>query len=370
MAYQKGKKGGGSREVESKVTKMVLESLVAGTAPWVKPWKAGSAVAVNPLSGTRYRGINTLLLGMAQFCGQYGYNRWATFNQVQEHGWKLMRADLVAATGRGILKEAPEPGASRPDRWAYQTWLRERLVEAGLGDKDYPHVRKGEKASMVVFSRSLDLPKKDSAGRPVLDVNGAEEKRPVFIKKAHSVFNLEQVEGLSPEMRRGEVLEAQYTLNKGLCIELQMALPGVAVAVGGTRAYYSPGQDTIRMPEPERFKDEANYVATLLHEMVHATGHESRLNRLGGGAFGSPEYAREELVAEMGSAFLCAHLGIDGFLQHPEYIGHWVSLLEGSQTEIFRAAAKAQKATDFILDGMGLAEPKAPAEDRELSEAA
>jgi antirestriction protein ArdC len=117
---------------------------------------------------------------------------------------------------------------------------------------------------------------------------------------------------------------------------------------GGDRAFYSPGTDSITLPRPEAFNDEASYYGTALHEHAHWTGSEHRLNRTFGKRFGDSAYAFEELVAELAAAFLTADLGIPGKLQHPEYLAHWATVLGNDKQALWTAASAATKAADYL----------------------
>jgi antirestriction protein ArdC len=192
-------------------------------------------------------------------------------------------------------------------------------------------VRKGEKGSMVIFWNIID--KKDDVGNI----------KKVPLLRYYTVFNREQVDGL-PALP----MEDKFEDHEGA--ELVVAGTGARIQFGGDRAAFIPSLDLITMPTPESFKDQASYYATMFHELAHWTGVESRLNRFkDAGGFGTPEYATEELVAEMASAFLCAELGFQGNLQHPNYLAHWITVLKSDSNAIFSANSKATKAADFIL---------------------
>ena len=132
--------------------------------------------------------------------------------------------------------------------------------------------------------------------------------------------------------------------------EAMIAASGIDFRVGGARAYYAPGADMVQVPPQAAFHDPINYYRTALHELTHATGHASRLNRKIQNAFGSKDYAREELVAEMGSAFLCAALGIAPTVRHADYLASWLEVLREDNRAIVRAASQASKASDWLLE--------------------
>lgn len=339
---------------EQQVTDKVIEALESGTAPWVMPWAKGCSLPTQAMNNRPYRGINLMLLMGASMEREFASNRWMTFNMAQDLAHKMMAADL----GRHVMKDAPERGVKRKQKAAYESWMRERLEQIGLGEKAYPRIRKGAKGEMVFFMCVKEYDKTDDDGNIVRDANGEPKKEKRFIKNGFTVHNVEQFENLPDDVR----LDPRIAQREGVAFDetlesmLEQAFPEVSFQIGGGRAFYQPGKDRVVMPDRERFNDQVEFYSTKLHECVHATGHASRLNRLTGAEFGSPEYAREELIAELGSAFLCAHLGLEGFLQHPEYIGHWIKVLQNDKREIFKAASQAQKACDFILEGMGLVE--------------
>lgn len=197
------------------------------------------------------------------------------------------------------------------------------------------HVKKGSKATTIVFYKTaVTKPKGEE-----------EEKGKTFpMLRAYSVFNIEQVENL-PARLLPEKLEVEpIEENRGKDL-----LDKATVIHGGDRACYSPATDTILLPEIGQFESREAYLATAMHELTHWTGAPSRLSREYGKRFGDTAYAREELVAEMGAAFLCASLGIEGKLQHPEYIASWIKVLKDDKRAILTASSHAQKAADFIL---------------------
>jgi antirestriction protein ArdC len=125
---------------------------------------------------------------------------------------------------------------------------------------------------------------------------------------------------------------------------------GIDFRIGGDRAFYSPGGDYVQVPPPQAYYQPIDWHRTALHEVIHATGHKSRLDRDLTGSFGSKKYAFEELVAELGSAFGCSTLGIEPTVRHSDYIGSWLTVLRDDPRAIFRAASAASKAADYILD--------------------
>jgi antirestriction protein ArdC len=191
-------------------------------------------------------------------------------------------------------------------------------------------VRKGERATTLVFWKFLE-DKKDP-------------KKSIPLLRHFSVFNREQIDGL-PALAPEEEAVVEPSVEEA---QGRLAALGMRLSHGGDQAFYVPAMDRVQMPAPEDFVDTGAYLSTLYHEAAHWTGHESRLARDLSGRFGDESYAMEELVAEMGSAFLCEEFGVQGRLQHPEYIGHWIKKLQDDKRAIFRASTQAKKAAEFI----------------------
>jgi antirestriction protein ArdC len=294
-------------DLYQEVTSRIVAELEAGRFPWVQPWKAGGAVAPgmprNALTGRAYSGINVLIL-------------WAT---VIERGYPS------------------------------QSWLTFRQVlEAG------GCVRKGERGTAVVYADHF-TPESERARA----AQTGDDARLVAFLKRFTVFNVAQCEGL------GKRLAADPAPLPDDCAvplaEAVIAASGIAFQIGGSRAFYAPGPDLVVVPPQSAFFEPINYYRTALHELTHATGHKSRLARDLTNAFGSEGYAREELVAELGSAFLCAALGIVPTVRHADYLAGWLDLLRGDARAIFRAASGASKAADWVLARHGQADADAAA---------
>jgi len=189
-------------------------------------------------------------------------------------------------------------------------------------------VRKGEKATHIVFTKRITIEDDD-------------DERQISMLKSFSVFNLAQVEGLDVEQ------DIPAPPPEG-AVKAFVEATGADIRHGGNRACFVPSQDFIAIPNPTSFTSQEQYEATLLHETTHWSGHESRLNRDLKNRFGSQAYAAEELIAELGAAFLCAHLGVQGTLQHASYLQNWISLLKDDDRAIFTAASKASQAADYL----------------------
>lgn len=220
--------------------------------------------------------------------------------------------------------------------WPSQGWLTFRQAQGAGGA-----VRKGERGTTIVYADQFTP--KNEAERAAREGDAA---RSVAFLKSFTVFNIAQCDGLTglapdpvPLPEREIVPEA----------EAVVAASGVDVRIGGAKAFYAPGEDYVQVPPQPAFFAPIDFYRTVLHELSHATGHETRLGRKLLNPFGSKHYAREELVAEMGSAFLCAALGIVPTVRHADYIGAWLEVLREDNRAIFRAASQASKAADWLL---------------------
>lgn len=211
------------------------------------------------------------------------------------------------------------------------------------------NVRKGEKATLGIYHDSYD---KKEEGE-----DGTEESRKIRFAKAFYLFNADQVEGIDrPQaMAEWDPLERAETVVRAT---------GANVSEGGTRAFFSPMKDVVQVPDRGRFSCPEDFYAVEFHELSHWTGHKSRLARNFGKRFGTEEYAMEELVAELGAAFLCAETGIDGRAEfHASYVESWLRVLKNDKRAIVTAASAASKAAEFVLRGSGEnLEGKPPAE--------
>lgn len=211
--------------------------------------------------------------------------------------------------------------------YASNGWLTYKQAQLADGT-----VKKGEKGTHVVF---WQFKRVDEEGEKVIP-----------LCRSYVVFNTEQCEGLTLRDYGSQALPATE-------IDSYLLAAGAVLKHGGNRACYSPSQDVITMPERGAFQNLNDYHATLLHEATHWTGHKSRLDRDLTGRFGTNAYAAEELIAEMGAAFLCARFGVPvQELQHAGYLQSWLSVLRADKRAIFTASSAAQKAADYILPRM------------------
>jgi antirestriction protein ArdC len=271
------------------VTNRIIAALETGTPPWICPWTDHTALPSNLATGKPYRGINILMLAIEGISHSYGDSRWVT------------------------LKQANELGA---------------------------RVRKGEHGTPIVFFKMKEI------GETVIaDADGDEQKKVIPMLRSYTVFNTSQLEFL-PE--RFELRPTPHWQPIGEAEQL-LYETGAVIRHGGNRAFYSPTEDSITLPPPAWFQNADDYYAVALHELTHWSGHQRRLNRVLGRRHGIDAYAFEELVAEMGAAFLCAHCGLPGRLEHASYIDSWLDALKRDKRLIFVAAGAAQKAADYVL---------------------
>ena len=172
--------------------------------------------------------------------------------------------------------------------------------------------------------------------------------------RTYTVFNVDQVEGLPAEFYPAPFVGA-HQLERDDAAEAALRSCGATIRENGDKAFYAPGPDFVNMPEFARFTSVGGFLATMAHELCHWTGHKSRLDRKMGGRFGSNDYAFEELVAEIGAAFIGARLGIvgDHIDNHAAYLSHWLEVLQGDKRAIFKAASLAQAAADRVLEHAG-----------------
>jgi antirestriction protein ArdC len=293
-------------DVYSRITDKIIADLERGVRPWMKQWNADHAAGriTRPLrhNGIPYRGINVVMLWSAAVTKGYSAPLWFTFRQAQELGG---------------------------------------------------NVRKGEHGELVVYA--------DRITRTQTDEKGAEVEREIPFLKGYTVFNAEQCEGLPAHYYAKPEPPALTPPQRIDAADRFFTATGADIRLGGTRAYYAPAPDYIQMPPFETFRDAESHAATLAHELTHWTRHDRRLARdFGRKRHGDDGYAREELVAELGSAFLCADLGITPEVRedHAAYIATWLTVLKGDKRFIFTAAGHAQRAADY-LHGL----QPAPAED-------
>lgn len=276
-------------DLYASVTQQVITALEAGTPPWVCPWDRGhgTALPANLSTSRPYRGINVLLLNLQQMARGYTLNRWITFQQARALG--------------------------------------------GC-------VRRGETGTGIVFFKMME---RDEAA------NDPGTRRVIPLLRSFTVFNAAQVDGL-PEALTAVPAPPEGWTPIGAAEEL-LTRSGAVIRHGGDRAFYRPADDVIQLPLQVMFPQACHYYATALHELTHWTGAPGRCNRVLSSRAHIEAYAFEELVAEMGAAFLSSHCGLPGELQHASYIESWLTALRSDKRLIFTAASLAQKAADFLL---------------------
>jgi antirestriction protein ArdC len=278
------------------ITDKIIAELEAGRAPWVQPWgtaaaKATLAMPQNASTHRRYSGINVLILWGAVIERGFSSQSWITFRQA-----------------------------------------------LGLGG----NVRKGERGTTVVYADRFT-----PEGERRRAAETGEEAQAIPFLKRFTVFNTAQCEGLPDEM-----MAVAPPVETGLVLPQAEALiraTGIDFRIGGARAFYSPTHDFVQVPPPQAYFEPINWHRTALHEVSHASGAAHRLNRDLSGSYGSKAYAREELIAEMAGAFVCASLGIVPTVRHADYLGSWLEVLREDDRAIVRAASAASKAADYLL---------------------
>jgi antirestriction protein ArdC len=228
-----------------------------------------------------------------------------------------------------------------------QRWLTFRQA-LNLGG----HVSRGEKGTVICYADRFTPKHEEERAR-----DQDRDARQIAFLKRFTVFNIDQCEGLPEEITRpSEPVEGREAIPHA---EALIASTGADFRIGGQEAFYSPSADFVQVPPQHAFGEQINWYRTALHELGHWTGHHSRLGRDFTGRFGSQSYAREELVAEMASAFVCASLAITPTVRHADYVGAWLQVLRQDDKAIFRAASLASKAADYLLASQAPAEGEA-----------
>ena len=283
-----------------------IDCLKKDTIPWHRSWSATER-PYNAVTNTAYHGANSLWLSYNQFAREFEDPRWCTFKQAQTQGWKIK----------------PGSKGTRVEFWSlYDTEEKRKLTQ-----------REAKQ-----LSDELTLEEFKNRVKPISNV--------------YTVFNGEQIDGIPKyeektyELNTEELLQKRDTLLKNMNVDF---------SEGGDKAFYNPSRDRITLPEMNKFETEYDYMATLLHEAGHATGHISRLNRDMTGVFGSPEYAKEELMAEIASAFTAQELGLDyeqneHMENHEAYVQNWIDVLENEPNELFAAIKDAEKISDYLIE--------------------
>jgi antirestriction protein ArdC len=284
------------RDLYAEVSARIVAELEAGAAPWIKPWSAtpGANTPCNAVSNRPYSGCNVVLLWMAQGAG-YRTPRYLTFKQALELGG---------------------------------------------------HVRKGERGTKVYFVKQLQIQE---------DADNS-STRLVPMMREYTVFNVDQCDNLADSVTTGRPTRVRNPDARDELADEFLGSTGADIREGHGEACYVPSRDFISMPAFAAFKGADHFYNVAFHELTHWTAHKSRLDRDLKNRFGSRNYAAEELIAELGAAFLCAEFGFDGDLRHAGYIATWIELLKADKRAFFTACSQASKAADY-LRGMALAEP-------------
>jgi len=283
------------RDVYARVTAQIVTAIEQGAGNWRMPWHTSGRFAFSPINVTSkkpYRGINTVCLWAAAQAKGYESGEWGTYQQWQERG---------------------------------------------------AQVRKGERSTLVVFWKFAN------STRETEDDTPANSSRLLFTR-GYSVFNAAQVDGYSPATD-------EYMPMPDRIAHAEEFFRGVGADVqhGGNQAFYSSVSDHIQMPSFQAFSEAVPYYSTLAHEHTHWTANAGRCDRQLGKRFGDSAYAAEELIAELGAAFTCAHLGLstEPRADHAAYINSWLKVLKADKRAIFTAASKAQQACDWMIQRAG-----------------
>jgi antirestriction protein ArdC len=289
-------------DVYRKVTDQIITAIEQGAGTWRMPWHTSGRFAFSPInvvSKKPYRGINTVCLWAAAQAKGYASGEWGTYQQWQERG---------------------------------------------------AQVRRGEKATLVVFWKFANDYKETQS-----DSDTPASGSRLLFTKGYSVFNAAQVDGYTPKADLEQPIPERMA-------HADAFFKSVAADVrhGGNQAFYSPSGDYVQMPPFEAFKDAISYYSTLGHEHTHWTASTARCNRELGKRFGDNAYAAEELIAELGAAFTCAHLGLstEPREDHAQYIQSWLRVLKADKRAIFTAASKAQQAADWMMQKAGALAPE------------
>lgn len=282
------------------LTEMFIKSLEEGNIPWRQMWK--TSTPENGITGIKYKGINNIYLTFIAQKRGYQDNRWITFNQMAKNKWKFIKS----AKGQGVLVE-----------W----WTM-----------------KNKKTNKIISFEEY---------RKLIEEDSDKEKEFKMSKMNYIVYNGDLIDGLvnNKVEQKEEIISNDYVKNI-------MDNLGVGYKEEGESAYYSPTKDEVVLPPSNTFKTSNSFYATQLHELAHSTGHESRLNRNIKNSFGSEEYAKEELRAEISSAFLMQkfHLEEDKrhLNNHKSYVKNWLEILKNDSKELFSAIADANKIVDYL----------------------
>ncbi|MDY2801461.1 MAG: zincin-like metallopeptidase domain-containing protein, partial [Fusobacterium mortiferum] len=279
-----------------KLVEKIIENMENGDLIFKKGWDVSVLRPQNPVSEVMYLGGNRLKLGIEAVINNYKDPRWVTYNQAKTNGWQVKKGEK----------------GTRCEKWIFTKTIKE----------------KDENGKIVEIEKKLDKP------------------FPTYF----TVFNAEQIEGIPPLELKNIDKEQSFIIAEKFIKSSECPIKEVAQE----QAYYSPFDDEIVLPLRTAFRSEEAFLRTTLHEMGHSTGHKTRLNRDMSGAFGSENYAKEELVAELCSLFTQARLNIklegEHFNNHTAYLKSWIGALKNDPNELFRAATKAEAASERLYN--------------------
>jgi len=280
------------RDLYTEVSNRIIAELERGAAPWIKPWSAtaGANTPCNAVTNRPYSGCNVILLWLARNRG-WPTPRFLTFKQA---------------------------------------------IEAG------GNVRKGEHGTKVIFVKQLRIRESDADG------TGEADEKIVPMLREYTVFNVAQCENLPDSIISGKPMRVRNADTRDNLADEFLRSTGADIREGQGEAYYAPGADFISLPRFEAFKGADHFYNVAFHELVHWTGHKSRLDRDLRHRFGERAYAAEELVAELGAAFLVAEFSFDGDVRNAGYIATWIDLLKSDKRAFFTACSNAQAAADYL----------------------
>lgn len=289
-----------AEDVQSIVTQSIINALENGVVPWRRPWDAPLQIPRNVVTKKSYRGINFLILALETARKHYSSSYWMTYKQASAKGGQ---------------------------------------------------VRKGEKSTPVIFWKTID--------KEEIQPDGSTKKKKIWFMRYYRVFNADQVDGIKLPAEPMKRVEGQKITETDLVSYAESVIAGMPnkpmVQFGGNVACFIPAMDQVCMPLKTKFFSVPGYYTTFFHELVHSTGHPTRLKRFPNTAeipvFGSEDYSEEELIAELGGAFLSAECGIDVDIENTAaYVQGWLNKLSGDRKLIIKAASAAAKAVDYIMD--------------------
>lgn len=299
------------------LTNRFLKAIEEKPKAWYKGWEfKETGRPINLATNIPYNGVNVLWLKMVETDLGFGDNRWATFKQVQDNGWKIIKGSKGTKVEYWLPKDLQEN--------KYITWDEYNKIS--------------DKSSYFA------------------DEEGRERERYAILSKTYTVFNASQIEG-SPELNINPIyhnispVDVVDKIANGMNVEIEEFF-------NSQSAYYNLTEDKIHMPKLEQFKGNYEASSTALHELGHATGHKSRLDRKMGNKFGSKDYAFEELIAEITSCFMSEYvenpITEDNIKNHEAYIQSWTKEIKNNKNYLFKAIKEAHKASDYMIEKGGL----------------